>query len=252
MEIRTKSLAQLVETNYAFGSVLHFFGIDFFKHPEETLERICHRRHLSATIIERELQARQQRERVSPVSLMVGYPVDMIMAHLRQAHRVFVRRRLPYLLSLVEGATPTGLPSPYRETVADLQIAFPLFAEDFIRHVQKEEAEMFEYITLLDDATYGHLPTWQLYQALNQTSVAQFAQAHSVEDDDMQKIRELTQHYAVAPGCPLLVRVLYAELLAFEEELQTHAEIEDRLLLVKAAKLEQKVTATLALRAKLN
>jgi regulator of cell morphogenesis and NO signaling len=252
MEFRTKNLHQLVEENYVFGAILHFFGIDFYKHPHETLEKVCARRHLSTQVVTRELQARQQQERVPPQSLLASYPVDMVIGYLRQSHRQFTRRRLPYLASLVQGAQPEALPSEHAAVLADLQLAFPLFAEDFIRHIHKEENEVFGHITLLDDALYGLVPLPQAFFALDKVSIQDFAQAHHADDDDMAGIRELTQNYATTASTPLIVKVLYAELQAFEEELKVHAAIEDELLLVKAQQLEHKVRQLVQEKARLN
>jgi regulator of cell morphogenesis and NO signaling len=252
MELRTKNLQQLVEENYIFGSILHFFGIDFYKHPDETLEKVCARRHLSTQVIARELLSRRQQERVSPLSLLASYPVDMVIGHLRQSHRQFTRRRLPYVASLIQGADLASLPPPYVDIVADLQLAFPLFAEDFIKHIFREETELFDHITLLDDAFYGVAPLPKVFYALQKVSIQDFAHAHGTDDDDMKGIRELTQHYAVSASAPLIVRVLYAELQGFEEELRLHAAIEDDLLLAKALVLEQKVKKLVAEKAKLN
>ncbi len=252
MELRTKNLQQLVEENYIFGSILHFFGIDFYKYPDETLEKVCARRHLSTQVIARELQSRRQQERVSPLSLMASYPVDMVIAYLRQSHRQFTRRRLPYLASLIDGAKPELVPQQYADIVADLQIAFPLFAEDFINHIFKEESELFGHIILLDDARYGLAALSKVYFAMEKLSIQDFAHAHSTEDDDMAGIRELTKHYTTSIHTPLILRVLYAELQDFEAELKVHAAIEDDLLLTKAAVLEAKVKKMVQEKIRLN
>jgi regulator of cell morphogenesis and NO signaling len=83
-------------------------------------------------------------------------------------------------------------------------------------------------------------------------SIQAFAQAHHADDDDMAGIRELTQNYATTASTPLIVKVLYAELQAFEEELKVHAAIEDELLLVKAQQLEHKVRQLVQEKARLN
>ena len=51
---------------------------------------------------------------------------------------------------------------------------------------------------------------------------------------------------------PLLIKVLYAELKDFEEELKIHADIENRILLPKALKLELKLKQNIVEKSKFN
>jgi len=57
----------------------------------------------------------------------------------------------------------------------------------------------------------------------------------------MTGIRKITSDYQLFPDSPLHVKVMYAELVAFEKNLQTHARIENEILFPKAMALENKV-----------
>ncbi|SFE96533.1 hypothetical protein [Thermoflexibacter ruber] len=249
----SKSLAEIVAENYSFGAVLHQFGIDFFKYPYKTLEAMCIARHISPTVVLKELELKtSQSQQSKDFERLSKYPVDMVIDYLRQAHRVFMRRRLPYMLDLV---VHTNLPTTdtyYDEIVNDLKIAFPIFAEDFVHHILEEEAEIFNYIMRLDDVVYHQMPLSKIYFDMEKYSIRKFATTHTTDDDDMEGIREMTNNYEIKENTPFMLKVLYTELRQFEHELSEHALIENQILIPKALKLEAKVKKIFQERAKYN
>ncbi len=240
-----KNLAEIVAENYSYGAVLHQFGIDFFKYPYKTLESICISRHLSPAMIVREL-AQKMTDNTAEINAahfarLAKYPVDMVIDHLKQAHRVFMRHRLPYMTDLVANIHLPSVDSPYMEVINDLKIAFPLFAEDFIHHILEEESEIFNHIMRLDDVVYHQMPISKIYFDMEKYSIAKFAAAHTTDDDDMEGIREMTNGYEIKTDTPFILKVLYTELQSFEQELAAHATIENQILIPKALKLEASV-----------
>ncbi|MCS7018440.1 MAG: iron-sulfur cluster repair di-iron protein [Cytophagales bacterium] len=249
---REKSLSELVAENHAIGAVLHVFGIDFCQHAHKTLETVCREKRMSTAPILKEWESLRQQERIALPELLKSYTVDAIIDHLKHAHRIFMRRRLPYMQHLVSQVQVQSLSQDMQETIADLKMAFPLFAEDFARHILEEENQTFRYILLLDDALYRRGGLGKAFFAMQKNTMESIAAHHHDDDDDMRGIRELTCNYATDATTPLVVRVLYSELQRFEAELQTHAAIENRILLPKALALESKVKRLIQEKANLN
>ncbi len=44
---RQKKINELVNENYVYASVLHYFGIKFYQYSEKTLEQVCQERGLN-------------------------------------------------------------------------------------------------------------------------------------------------------------------------------------------------------------
>jgi len=252
MLLREKSLSELVTEDHSIGAVLHVFGIDFCVHGNKTLECVCREKRISTIPILKAWESMRQQERFSMSELLKGYTVDAIIDYLKNSHRIFMRHRLPYMQHLVNQAQPQNLSPAMKETLDDLKIAFPLFAEDFVRHILKEENETFRYILLLDDAFYQRGGLGKAFFAMQKHTMQSIAAHHHDDDDDMRGIRELTRDYATDSTTPLVIRVLYSELQRFESELQIHAGIENHILLPKAFVLENKVKQLMQKKAKLN
>lgn len=252
----TENIYDLVSKNYIYAALLHYFGIDFYNHTHQTLAQTCAEKGIDATILIKQLEGavskKENRNSKKSIQDITHYPVELVIDYLKHAHRIFMRRSLPYMSKLVCNCDSSGLESKYKSVIEDLKIAFPLFAEDFIRHIFEEEDSLFDYITLLDNAFYGKIPITKVFYPMQEHSISRFLRQHQQDDDEMKGIKELTHNYKITAQTPLLIRVLYSELKDFEEELQLHADIENRILLPKALKLELKLKQNITEKSKFN
>jgi len=257
--IINQNIIDLVSQNYVYAAVLHYFGIDFYNHTHQTLAQTCAEKGIDATILIKQLEGVVSKKRNSnstdskkSIQDIAHYPVELVIDYLKHSHRVFMRRSLPYMSKLVVDCKCHELDCHYKSIIEDLKIAFPLFAEDFIHHIFEEEDSLFDYISLLDTAFYGKIPFTKVFYPMKEHSISRFLRQHQQDDDEMKGIRELTSNYKITQKTPLLIQVLYSELKDFEEELKIHADIENRILLPKALKLESKLKQTIIEKSKFN
>lgn len=236
MSYDKSKIAELIEKNYVFASVLYYFGIKFYDYSEQTLEQVCRQRGLRVAQV---ISSLEDATRLPEVPNMSNLPVDIIIAYLKHTHYLFVKHKLPYIARLIQELKPSDLMhSPAAE---DLKFIFPLYVEDFIRHIYKEEDTLFSYILQLNSATQGKFHPGKLFYMMEQNTIEEFAVEHDCHDDEMQGIRTLTQNYATTGETSLLLKVVYGELQAFEQNLKTHAHIEDEILFPKALQLEKNI-----------
>jgi regulator of cell morphogenesis and NO signaling len=237
ISLRNTRIAELVDQNYVHAYVLFYFGIRFYELPEFTLEEACRQRSLKVEQVIKELEAPSYlREADLP---LVSYPIDLIIEYLKHSHFLFIKHKLPYIARLVESFKANH--EEYNAIERDLKIVFPLFVEDFIEHIYKEEDTLFHFILALEKASRGNYSPGRLYDLLEKNSVQKFALEHECHDDEMEGIRKITRNYVLGPRAPLHVKVIYNELKEFEKSLITHARIENEILFPKAMGIESKV-----------
>ena len=249
MPINHKKITDLVSENYHFAAVLHYFGIEFYQYQEETLTQVCKSKGLSTKKVVAELESAVNQPKDDPLSL-IAYPIELVVAYLKHAHHLFIKRRLPFISDLIAHLPDNH--KGYRQVVKDLKFVFPLFVEDFIHHIYKEEDELFSYIKLLDHARAGSHHIGMLYYKMEKHSINQQALDHDLHDDEMSGIRNITRGYNTEAPASLSLMVTYSELKIFEYELITHARIENEILFPKALALEKEVKNTLQHKVKLN
>lgn len=236
---------ELIRQDTLCAARLHFLGIPFYEFHGTTLKEACAHKGLRLEIVIRELTKTAEEMHPSEVSL-ITWPIELIIGCLSHAHSVFTRKRLPYLAALIRNC-------PVRNAVvADLNILFPVFADDFVQHIHLEEDRLFRFIGILVSSMRGKSNPSTLHRILERDSIHRFVVEHEAHDDEMEGIRKITADYILPTGAPLHLEVLYAHLRQLEQELRTHAQIENEILFPKAATLEARVRARLAEIARLN
>jgi len=191
--------------------------------------------------------------RVAAVPVWYDCPIELVIHYLRLAHKVFIQEKLPYMARLIQAVKPLPTTTKSMQTlIQDLQWLFPLFHEDFTRHIQEEEDTLFRYILTLCQAQQGTCKLGELHYQMERYSIQYFALDHHTHDDEMYGIRELTNNYTLESNNNLHLAVIFEELKALETSLITHAQIEDEILFVKALRLEHQVKAALKMKSAWN
>jgi regulator of cell morphogenesis and NO signaling len=247
--MKDRLIGELVDQDNLRAYVLYYFGIKFFEYSEKTLAEVCAEKGLRLEQVISELES--PRENFSETTLpLFSYPIDLIIEYLKHAHFLFVKYRLPYIGGLVESFHAEH--PLYGPMAKDLKLLFPLFLEDFIHHIYKEEDTLFKYINVLERASKRQYNQGKLYFILEKSSLQQFAKEHEAHDDEMEGIRKITRDYLITPDAPLPVKVIFSELTTFEKNLQTHARIENEILFPKAMALENQMKKRLQEKIKYN
>lgn len=248
MSINTKrNISDIVNENYAYASVLYYFGIKFYDYDEKTLEQACIEKGLDVKQVVNSLESINHKEDEQNV-LLSAYPVNIIVEYLKHTHFIFIKERLPYLNKLINNLHT----SDYNNIVQDLQFIFPLFVEDLIYHIYQEEDEFFSYVLALSEASRTRSISPKLFYDMEKYSIQNFAIEHDIDDDEMRGFRNITNNYMIDHTNHLHLRVVYAELEKFERELQIHANIENEILFPKALMLEKQVKKMLKGKSHLN
>jgi regulator of cell morphogenesis and NO signaling len=237
VEISNRKITELVDENYVFAYVLYYFGIQFYEYSENTLQQVCAQKGLNVNQVVQSLESISDPAE-SPYSKVPvdELPVDLVIEYLKHAHHLFIKQKLPYIARLIEKLSPSVTP-----LAKDLQIVFPLFVEDFIYHIYEEEDTLFTYISLLASVKKKKTSASKVFLEMEKHSLQKYAMDHDTHDDEMQGIRKITNGYALDKKSSLHIKVIFSELMAFEQELKLHARIENEILFPKALALEKEV-----------
>ena len=226
-----RKIADSVGENYVLGAVLYYFGIEFYNYSQKTLHQACEERGLDANKVMERLESVGKVTCEEKISLQ-NYPIELIIEYLKHTHHVFVKERLPYIASLIQHL-------PVKEEVGDdLKLVFPLFVEDFIHHIYQEEDTLFTYVRALQRFLNGIGNPSEVYYMMEKHSLQKYAMEHHEHDDEMRGIRQLTSDYSVSSSASLHLKVIFSELRLLEEQLITHARVENDILFPKALMME--------------
>lgn len=237
INVRKKKIIELVSENYLYASVLYFFGIEFYNYSGDTLEQVCREKGLNLSSVIAKLNLAVTSTASSNVSL-IDFPIDLLIEYLKHSHYTFVKQRLPYLARCVD---KLDLKQENHQLAKDLKFVFPLFLEDFIKHIYEEEDELFSYILSLNQVVNGKMSVNKVYFQMEKYAIQDFAIEHSSQEDEMSGMRKITSNYDISGCYNICMKVILSELKALDDDLKIHAKIEDEILFPKALILEKEV-----------
>ncbi len=226
-----KKIGEIVADNFIYARALHYLGVDFLKYQNEYLGELCATKGIDRRRIIRSFYQFDSSTRIG-FEEIESYPLELTLEYLRYAHHTYIKNCLPYINELINHLGND------HSSQHDLQVVFPLFVEDFIKHIYREEDEIFGYISFLlslrKDPSCTDPNKIYKYGRISLKEI----RAHHVDDDEMEGLRELISAF---PVTDLLTETIVKEIKAFDREILYHAEIENEILFPKAIQLEESV-----------
>src|SRR5690554_661699 len=117
------SIGTLVEQNYVFAAVLHFFGINFFEYEEKSLDEVCKKFKVNPVQLMQELESWALKKEPSSEELYL-HPIEVLVEYLKKKHYFFLRQELPFLSNMIGGIRGVA---GYEAILEDMKLMFPLF-----------------------------------------------------------------------------------------------------------------------------
>ena len=230
MHVLKKTVKSLLDENFIYARALHYLGVDFFHYEEATLAEVCQERRIDHQRLVRSFYHFDTKSRI-PFQEIKEYPLPLVVAYLRFAHQTYIKDYLPFIGRLLQQVDTT------QSSLIDLVDVFPLFIEDYIKHIYQEEDELFGYVHQLQQIKKDHFKGAAMLLLNPRPSLQKMLSEHASEDE-MAPMRELVEE--VHPDS-LLTNVIVKEIRAFDREMLYHAAIENEILFPKAIALEDEI-----------
>lgn len=230
MRVLKKTVRTLLDENFIYARALHYLGVDFFQYENQTLEQICAARQIDHQRLVRSFYRFDTKSRI-PFREIKEYPLPLVVAYLKFAHQNYIKESLPFIVRLLNHLKTQ---QPF---LKDLIEVFPLFVEDFIKHIYQEEDELFGYVDLLFRVKKDGYRNAHRLIVENRPCLKNM-RAHHQKEDEMASLRELIDEVKIDS---LHIQVIVQEIQAFDREMLYHAAIENDILFPKAIELEQQI-----------
>ena len=232
--MKNKSIEILVNENFVYAKVLDYFGVQYYKSKNKTLQEVCQEHAINHDQLLELIERAGHRTTFDSAELK-NYPARLIIGYLKHSHELFIKDRLPFILRQIN-----AINAPLdKELIHDLKMVLPMFVDDFIHHIYEEEDRLFSYIYDLENFVLGKSSSVKVLTNINSFSIQEFALHHGDSDDEMKGIRGITGEYQTKDFEDIQLRVIFKELQAFDHELIKHAHIENNVLFPKALLLEK-------------
>jgi regulator of cell morphogenesis and NO signaling len=238
-ELKSKSLAQIVNQNHRAAWVFEKYHLDFCCKGKRSFLQACSEQQLLADQVLAEL------ENLSTPDISVDkiqfdeMTLTQLIEYILLTHHAYVNRELPQIFGYLQKVS-----SKHGERHPELIKIFQLFAavkEELENHMKKEETVLFPRIKEMEK----HLLKEEAGQInLNitylQSPITIMEQEHDHAGTLMNEIRLLTDNYTPPSDACTTYKLSFASLQAFELDLHQHIHLENNILFPKAIKVFKK------------
>ena len=165
-----------------------------------------------------------------------------LIEHILEKHHVYTKAEMEQLTPLMaKVASRHGDHNPY---LLELKELFQELCYDLEPHMTKEEMVLFPYIEKLEYNHMNHLNAAFPPFGTVQHPVSMMNIEHEQVGEILEKMREVTNDYALPPeACPSFT-ALYHRLGEFERDIHQHIHLENNVLFPRAVEMENEVFAS--------
>jgi len=241
MLMLNKNIYQLVDENFIYAR-------EFMDFADKSLIDVCRQRRININIVLKTLDSFVNKNESEEADLS-AFPIGLIIGYLKHSHHTFIKHRLPYIHTLIKGLK---IESHQNNDLKDLHLIFPVFLEDFIKHIYEEEDTLFGYIQDLEKFDINDPKSVSTIVVGKQEHSLQAISKEHIEEDEMAGLREMISCIMNQKIDDVIVKTIVRELMAFDDELINHARIENEILFPKAIGLEKSVLDKLQELSRLN
>ena len=221
-------IGDIVTQDFRAAEVFKKAGIDFCCGGSQSLEAACRDKKLDVAVIESELEKLENSEPGSSHKFN-EWKLDFLCDYIVNTHHQTVMKLLPELTFYTQKiAEVHGDNHPELSEIANL---FAQVDTELRQHLCNEEEVLFPAIREVLKTNSAESKATIISEITRMTGEHEFA------GGAMDKINELSHHYAVPEDGCNTYRVAYKLLEQFEDDLHIHVHLENNILYPKAMKL---------------
>lgn len=233
-----ETLGEIAAKDLRKAQIFKKHGLDFCCGGKKTVKEACAEKGLDVTVIEQELQQADKAVATRPLPYN-DWSLDFLADYIINTHHAYAKKSLPDIRGYAaKVARVHGNNHP--ELLPIHQLVEAINAE-FTVHMIKEEQILFPSIKELAAAkNNGSSSERQSFGSVS-GPINMMEMEHETTAKNMEKIRMLSNNYAMPADACASYSLLYRMLAEFEEDLHIHVHLENNILFPKALALENEL-----------
>jgi regulator of cell morphogenesis and NO signaling len=231
-----ETLGEIATKDLRKAEIFKKYGLDFCCGGKKTVRQACADKGIDATKVEEELLHTEIAAVTRPLPYN-DWGLDFLADYIVNTHHSYVTKSLPELrtyatkVAKVHGSHHPEL-IPVSHLVEDIN-------QELTEHMVKEENVLFPFIKQLVAAKKNGVPMQQAGFGTVQNPINNMEHEHEEVGRNLEKIRTLTNNYALPEDACASYKLFFKMLEEFESDLFIHIHLENNILFPKALKLEK-------------
>lgn len=230
-----ETIGQIAVKDLRKAEVFKKYGIDFCCGGKKTVREVCMEKGIDATKVEHELQ-QVSNENKTDNNAYNEWDLDFLADYIVNTHHRYVRKYLPELRSYsLKVAQVHGDRHP---ELSEIQKLVETINEELSEHMVSEEKVLFAYVKKIVNARKNSLPLDKEGRNL-ESLIEELESEHDYVGRCLDKIRALSNDYAIPEDACASYKLLYKMIQEFENDLHIHIHLENNILFPKAIEMEK-------------
>ena len=237
-EYASQSVGNVASKSTAFAKVLNDAGVDFCCHGSDNFSEACRKAGADPEKVAKELDS------VVGVPAQMSHdfntwPTDLLSDYVLKVHHRGIRQVRPKILDLL--AKVVEVHGPNHPELHEIQSLFQQTMVDLTNHLMKEEMMLYPFIYQLCDGDLNHHSVQAFHCGSVESPIGVMEAEHEEEGQRQKKIRQLTNDYTPPADACGSLKLTYALLKQFKDDLHEHIHLENNLIFPRALEIESRV-----------
>lgn len=233
-----ETIGQIAVKDLRKVEVFKKYGIDFCCGGKKTIAQVCKEKNIDATKVEAELRQVDQQIKTNNTAYN-EWNLDFLAAYIVNTHHSYVRKYLPELMMYASKVAKVH--GEHHPELLTIQTLVEDINRELSQHLEEEEKVLFAYVKKIVLAKNSGEPLDKEGKDLA-ALIAGLEKEHDFVGRCFDKIRVLSNGYAIPEDGCASYQLLFKMLQEFEDDLFTHIHLENNILFPKAVEMEKSLT----------
>jgi regulator of cell morphogenesis and NO signaling len=230
-----ETLGEIVAKDLRKAEVFKKYGLDFCCGGKKTVKEACAEKGLDVTKVEQELQNSEKSSFTARPLPYNDWSLDFLADYIVNTHHSYVKKTIPDVRGYAEKVAKVH--GAHHPELLQINKLAQEVCDEMSAHMVKEETVLFPYVKQLVASTNGKVKFGNLDTV--ETPINMMEMEHEVVGNNMDKIREISNNYALPEDACGSYAYLFKTLDEFENDLHIHVHLENNILFPKALDLEK-------------
>jgi len=234
-----ETLGEIVANDFRTAEIFKKYELDFCCDGKKTVREACADKGVDYKLVEEDLQHVDTVVASRPLPYN-EWGLDFLADYIVNTHHTYVRKTVPDLRKYA--AKVAQVHGGNHPELLEIYAIVDEVGTELLNHAVKEERVVFPYIKEIYAAKTNGTP---LQQNASLGSVRGpinlMEMEHEVVGRSVDKIREISNNYALPEDACASYSLLYKMLEEFEDDLHVHVHLENNILFPKALEIEKQL-----------
>lgn len=229
-------MADVIHLNYTLLPVITRFNIDL-GFGDKTVQEVCSACNVNLDFFI-EITNSFIDDDYIPKKELNSFPVNLIVQYLQKTHDYYLQEKIPELCNLINELSEENNSGKKNNSTTLLMDFFREYQQELQSHIEREENKIQPYVLELEQAFITGTADPSLVDKIRTYSINDFAREHDNVEEKLFDLKNIIIKYLPPQKNKALCNRILMELYRLEKDLNAHAQLEDKVLIPKVARME--------------